>query len=1406
MSKTIGFDIGTNSIGYAIRDIREKEQQIIKSGVLIFEKGVAEEKGIEYPKVQKRTESRGKRRNYQAEKYRKWTLLEFLIKHNMCPLTIEELNQWRKYTKGSRRKYPQSEAFIQWLRFDFDGDGKPDFHLFNASKHENYFLFRAKAASTNPTDIMVFKETPELLGRIFYQLVQRRGFKGRDAEEAKTMLEGSDKNNTKGRNDIADDIKKYNTLGAALYYKHKETGERIRKRYNLRSDYENELIYLCKVHELPEVYYQKLWKAIIWQRPLRTQKGTIGTCTYEKNKKRAPLSHPLYEEYRTWIYINNLKIEPPVGITKKDYLQNTIYPLFLRNSELTVKTIRNRVTRDGGKLGASFKDKEKIVSAKLLNLFEILWGVDWKEEKGWHTSIMHRAAITRKKETKHYNYEDVWHVLQTFDSTEKLIEFAQQNLQLNEKQSNAFLKITLAKGYAPLSLSAIKKILPFLQEGVLYSHAVFLANLPKVLGTSLSNEEIIVYTQLLTDLQTKLKLQKQIAKTVNSLIEYELHQEDIYIIENNRGLKASDLKTVHQAINNNWTREEWNQLTDEEQNLISTTVTNGFYEFLCKDREERKDLSIVYWQVSNLRDAFIEKLKESYRFDIKRIKFLWHPSDQETYKEAQNYVEVSQPGGHFFIKEDQLDSYLTKNSKADSEGIVYKLLGSPEPMSKGLKNPMALKTLHKLKKLINYLIVTDQIAPDTRVVLEIARELNDTNKRKAIEKYQRERENENDSFRKIIDEYNDQYPEARLDRDNTMLLKKIRLWKEQEKQCLYTGKPICVSHLFNGVFDIEHTIPRSMSFDNENKNLTIADKAYNNFKGKRIPTQLPNYDTQANIEGEVYEAIKPRLSLFKDKINHHENLVKEYRYKTKLASTKEIKDNLIQKRHIEQLKLDYWRKKLNSFTLKEYKPHFKNSQLRDTQVITKYALPYLKTVFKKVSVEKGAVVNDFKAIYKIKSPDETKDRSKHTHHAIDAAILTLIPIAFYREQLLYKYNTAKENNKKFTTIPRDWKNFHRNYILGLENELLVNNLTEKRTLTQSYKKERKRGKLQYITYVDDKGQLHYKRDSQGDKTPKIQQGDTLRGQIHEESFYGAIKQPLLTEEGKFQFDEYNNIIIQDKVDLVIRRELVYKKDANSSGFTTLKEIEDVIVDKSLFQQIEQQVLAFNSLKEALANGIYMLDKKGNKVNQVRRIRCKVKGLKYESAIKFGELDFASKHTYKQHKIAKNGENPYCLYYIASIGKKEERFIKIISIYELSKLKSIIPNFNIHSFYELPSYKNLTVQKGKKQIEASLYHILEGGMKVVFYKEHIEELKELKKQELSKQLYKIYGFEADGRIKLKHHLIAGADTDIKKQYKEASSINFNTYQPLLRITKKQWNFALESKHFTMALDGTMTWLF
>ena len=615
--------------------------------------------------------------------------------------------------------------------------------------------------------------------------------------------------------------------------------------------------------------------------------------------------------------------------------------------------------------------------------------------------------------------------------------------------------------------------------------------------------------------------------------------------------------------------------------------------------------------------------------------------------------------------------------------------------------------------------------------------------------------------------------------------------------------------VFNGEkFDLEHTIPASISFDSELKNLTLASKVYNQkIKGKKFPTQLQNYNESATINGELHPPIlgnmetlfgkikveekKKKGKLIKvitsDKIEELEKQFKEWKNKASWSPTKGYKDYCIQHYHKLKMDLDYWRAKLHTFTLEEYKAGWRNSQLRDTQIVTKFALPYLKTVFKKVSVEKASVVNAFKEIYEVKFWDEKKDRNVHSHHAIDAATLTLIPPHYDRDKILLKYNLEKDNHtgKTYHEKPKNWEQFSASFIKKIEDDVLINNVEDYKTTLPTFKKVRKRGK---IVWLDE------------NKTkPKMAKGDTIRGQLHGESLYGAIKQANRDENGKILFDDAGKMQVEENPILVIRKELAYKKDQNSPGFKSLAEIEKVIVDQALFQMIKKQVEEiYNSdFKTAMNEGVYMLNKQGEKVNKIRHIRCK-EILKYDTAVKVHNHQpaFKSEKDYKQFTLAKNGENALCLYY----QNNESKAMQILSIGEVAEL-----NFkNDRQFFEEPHYQTV---EGKKKSQIPLYAVLRSGQKVLFFENSKEELKDLTSVDWSKRLYKIYQFEGDtSRIKFRHHLAAGIDTELKKSNKESSSVNINENQVFLRLTKKAWNFAIDGVDFEMKMDGTIDFKF
>src|SRR5690606_18766224 len=289
-----------------------------------------------------------------------------------------------------------------------------------------------------------------------------------------------------------------------------------------------------------------------------------------------------------------------------------------------------------------------------------------------------------------------------------------------------------------------------------------------------------------------------------------------------------------------------------------------------------------YYRLPKLIDTLGEFLLLNFNVDEKQLSKIYHPSEINIYPPA----------------------------KEDKDGVLK--LGSPKTGS--FKNPMAMRTLHELRKLMNYLIETNQIDNETRVVVEVARDLNDANKRWAIEAWQRQREAENQEFAEAIKqllnedksvkanaESDDDIDKMRLfyeqnteqtlpevvemeedekgrkkkkkstEKDEAIrwnghgkkLIDKYRLWKEQGYQCLYTGKFIKLTDLFNeNVIDFEHTVPRSKSFDNSLANLTVCYADYNrSVKKNQIPSQLLNYDKDFG----GYTAILPRLDAWKEK-------------------------------------------------------------------------------------------------------------------------------------------------------------------------------------------------------------------------------------------------------------------------------------------------------------------------------------------------------------------------------------------------------------------------------------------------------------------------------------------------------------------------------------------------------------
>ncbi len=1416
MTKILGLDLGTNSIGLSLRNLDSDNfdyiyDQLENFGSVIFPSGVGTDKSGEFSYAAERTKHRSARRLNQSRRYRIWATLKVLIENGLCPLSIDDLIKWKTYdkSKGMYRKYPiEAVDFEKWVRLDFG----------NGIEYSSPYQLRAELVTRQFNFDL---ETDRYkLGRALYHIAQRRGFKSSKGETADGVKE-----EIADDEDIAGSMKKSEETKSAEIVKYMEAkklltvgqafadlesnGVRVRGSvYSaVRSQYRDEIKKIFEFQngldangELIKILLseKKGEGSIFYKRPLRSQKGLVGNCTLEPDKPRCPISHPEYELFRAWSFVNNIKMSIDGGETKPlsmDLKKSVIDNVFMRQkNDFDFSDISKYIQKLAHKKTITFnyKDKTNVSGCPVCARLKNILGDDW----------MNRTIVTNKtrkgKDTKiSYNYEDLWHVAFSYDEIEAIQLFAEENLQeLSDEQKKQFIRLfgTVKQGYAMLSLKAIRNINRFLMEGMIYSDAVLLAKIPNILGEDRWQKERDAILDKLNSVSDTINSEKDIINITNSLIaEYKTKN-----IDSRQGYKDTsyildedDHNEILKKCISYLGEKRWDSLSNINKKNISSRVADKYQKFFADPKRD-------YIKLPKLGESLSVILVSEFGVDAKKANKLYHPSMIDIYKPAKDIV---------------------------IDGVMIKQLGSPETGS--IKNPMAMRVLHTLRRIINDMLKEGVIDEDTRIVVETARELNDKNWRAAIEAFQRRREKENQEFVKILkelfpdrylntgisdddidkvrlaydqfdilsDEDLDQYEAEKNDKKEKKQAKdllnidlaKIKLWKEQGYRCIYTGKLINVSSLFDSnSVDFEHTIPRSISFDNSLSNLTICDANYNrNVKKNKIPAQLPEWET-----------IKKRIQPWRDRIEQLRWNIDNQKRISKRAVTMDAKDRAIRKRHEYELELDYWQKKVNAFMIEDVNGGFKNSQLNDTRIITKYAFHYLKTVFKVVDVQKGQITADFRKILQIQDEAEKKDRSKHSHHAIDATVLTLIPKAVQRDRMLemfYKICELENNGIDASSLRKqlDYElriakiGSAKNLTKFIEDNILIDHISKDNTLVPAKRRKRVRGKIDAAR--DENGKIIFERDENGElkldkfghPIPKPKywiKGQCIRGRIHQDTFYGANKQAVI-ENGVIKRNEDGSVITTDEIKYVVRRELKFKKDENDSGFKTWDELSNVIVEKNLIPMMKSQFDEGTSFKDAVAKGIYMLKKKGDatvKINKIRHVRCYAK---VSNPIKVKKQTYLSDKEYKQYYYSAMGD----LYAMAKYVNESSSITeyKVYSLFDISQNKK-------HGLPDVPT----TIMDKKNREKLKLVHCLVKDMQLIVVNgESREAIVEMDNVDLSKRLYVIEGFESDGRIRLVHHLNAQKSTELK-----ASPINGNDFPQKIRMSINKINYLLRGVDF------------
>jgi CRISPR-associated endonuclease Csn1 len=228
---------------------------------------------------------------------------------------------------------------------------------------------------------------------------------------------------------------------------------------------------------------------IFYQRPLKSKKSLISNCPYEyrvfKNEdgtmekasvKCIAKSHPLYQEFRLWQFVHNLRIyEREKHIDGKLCTDVDVTVEFIPTAEDRVKLFdwlnERKDIRQDTLLQSYFKIKKKNKSDDHLP-YRWKYGED-KELPCNETRALMLSRLVRLGIPKDFLDKEkelaLWHILYSVNDKEEvgkaLKTFARKN-NLEDGFAEAFAKFPpFIKNYGSYSAKAIKKLLPLMRIG-----------------------------------------------------------------------------------------------------------------------------------------------------------------------------------------------------------------------------------------------------------------------------------------------------------------------------------------------------------------------------------------------------------------------------------------------------------------------------------------------------------------------------------------------------------------------------------------------------------------------------------------------------------------------------------------------------------------------------------------------------------------------------------------------------------------------------------------------------------------------------------------------------------------------------------------------------------------------------
>jgi CRISPR-associated endonuclease Csn1 len=301
------------------------------------------------------------------------------------------------------------------------------------------------------------------------------------------------------------------------------------------------------------------------------------------------------------------------------------------------------------------------------------------------------------------------------------------------------------------------------------------------------------------------------------------------------------------------------------------------------------------------------------------------------------------------------------------------------------------------------------------------------------------------------------------------------LWEEAKYRCIYSGKNIPKSALFNGETDIDHIIPRQRFFDDSFSNKVLAFKNANQQKDNKTAFEFMKQRDWERYEQEVKDLFRGR--------------------KRNLLLTPEIPK-------------DFIKRQLNDsrFIARKVKEQLERICPGKVFVTSGTVTDYLKNLWGLNEVFKQVLLPRFKRmeqLFDLQLINEVKKSNKsvlqiegfekridHRHHALDAIVIAVTKQGFIQQlnnlSQIYIKGDLKEKSPRYFKLPHP---FFKDMVRQKLESLVVSHKSRKRLLSGSYNVHKKR---------DENGKL--------EDVKQLKKTFGIRGSLHDQQPYGLVKQ------------------------------------------------------------------------------------------------------------------------------------------------------------------------------------------------------------------------------------------------------------------------------------------------------------